>query len=335
MVTRLAVTAAVETLRLRAPLRISGHVFEHGEVAVVTLADGDLRGRGEAAGVYYLADEPASICETVAAHRERIEAGVAREDLLTWLPPGGARNALDCALWELESHRARQPVWKLAGLLEVAPRMTTFTIGADAPAVVTERATALGHARALKLKLDGDVEADIERVRAARRARPDAWIGVDANQGYTVDSLAQLLPALVDARVRLVEQPLARGRESDLEGFGSPIPLAADESAQCLADVEGLVGRFDVVNIKLDKCGGLTEGLQMAAAARRVGLRPMVGTMFATSLATAPGFVLAQVCDFVDLDSPAFLATDREPSVAYEDGRLWCPDTVWGAGSPD
>jgi L-Ala-D/L-Glu epimerase len=153
---------------------------------------------------------------------------------------------------------------------------------------------------------------------------------VDANQGFEIDDLDRLIAAMVEARVSLIEQPLARGREADLDGFRSPIPIAADESALVLADVAGLAGRFDVVNIKLDKCGGLTAGLEMAQAARGLGLGVMVGNMVGTSLAMAPAFLLGQVCEVVDLDGPTFLIEDRTPSLRYHDGKVYCDEAVWG-----
>ena len=326
-----AMDVRVENLRLKAPFRISGHTFLDVPVARVTLRQGGMTGRGEAAGVYYLQDAPAQMIETIEAQREAIEAGITREQLLALLPPGGARNAIDCALWDLDAKRARQPAWKLAGMHEVIPRITTFTLGVDAPDVMAKGAQAFVGARAIKMKLTGDPEADAARVAAVHAARPDAWLGVDANQGFTRDALESLVPALLDARVRLIEQPLARGCEAELEGFDCPIPLAADESVQGLTDIEGLVGRFDVVNIKLDKCGGLTEALRMATKARELGLKVMVGNMVGSSLAMAPAFVLAQVCDFVDLDGPVFLAADIAPAAVYENGSIWCPDAVWGA----
>jgi len=167
-------------------------------------------------------------------------------------------------------------------------------------------------------------------VRAVRAARPDCWIGVDANQGFRIQDLDGLIAALVAADVRLLEQPLARGREADLDGFKSPIPIAADESALTLADVAGLVGRFQTVNIKLDKSGGLTEGLAIAREARARGLDVMVGNMVGSSLSMAPAFVLGQLCDVVDLDGPIFIAKDREPAVLYRDGDVWCDPAVWG-----
>jgi L-alanine-DL-glutamate epimerase-like enolase superfamily enzyme len=320
----------VEKLRLSAPFRISGFVFEEQDVVVVTLDDGEHRGRGEASGVYYLGDTSPTMVKGIEAVRADIEKGIDRAALQKLLPPGGARNAVDCALWELESHRLGVAVWELAGLTPPKPLLTTFTLGADDPAVMAAGARKYAQARALKLKLTGDLPADIERVKAVRAARPEVWIGVDANQGYTVDKLEPLLAALVPANVKLLEQPLKRGREADLDGFKSPIPVAADESVLSFKDVAGLVGRFDVMNIKLDKCGGLTEALAMAHEARRLGLKVMVGNMVGTSLAMAPGFVVGQLCDVVDLDGPIFLAKDREPSITYVNGNVWSGEQVWG-----
>ena len=322
---------AVETFRFAAPFRISGYVFEKQDVVVVTLGDGTHRGRGEASGVYYLGDGPEQMVAAVEANREPIEAGISREALRELMPPGGGRNAVDCALWELDAARAGVPVWTLAGVGAPQPLVTTFTLGADDPAAMADGARRFEHAKSLKLKLTGELELDIERVRAVRAARPDAWIGVDANQGFTIDTLDPLVSALVEAKIALLEQPLARGREADLDGFVSPIPIAADESALSLADVPGLVGRFDIVNIKLDKCGGLTEGLAIATTARSFGLEVMVGNMIGTSLAMAPAFVLGQLCNFVDLDGPIFLAADRTPAVAYSGGTVWCGGEVWGS----
>jgi L-alanine-DL-glutamate epimerase-like enolase superfamily enzyme len=326
----LGVDVRIERLRLKSPFRISGYTFTEVPIALVTLHQGGVEGCGEAAGVYYLDDTPGRMARTIEAHRRIIESGINRERLMGLLPAGGARNALDCALWELESKQAGQPVWKLAGIERPIPKITTFTLGADDPRTVADGAEALTDARSLKLKLSGEIEVDAERVRAVRAARPDVWLGVDANQGFTLDSLSKLLPVLVAARVELIEQPLARGHEAELERFDSPIPLAADESVQGLADMGNLVGRFDVVNIKLDKCGGLTEALAMAERARQLGLKVMVGNMVGSSLAMAPAFVLAQLCDFIDLDGPTFLAADRTPSIVYRDGAVWCPEEVWG-----
>lgn len=323
-----------EPLRLTAPFRISGHTFQDVPVTLATLRDGAFIGRGEAAGVYYLDDRPDGMLATLESHRQQIEAGLTREALREWLPAGGARNALDCALWELEARRAGVPAWQLAGIVAPRPLLTTFTLGADEPAAMAQGALGHTHARALKLKLTGEADLDIARVRAVRAARPDAWIGVDANQGYVPDTLQRLLPVLVEARVSLLEQPCARGRESDLDGIDHVIPIAADESVQGLDEIDALVGRFDVVNIKLDKCGGLTEGLLMAARARELGMKVMVGNMIGTSWAMAPGYILGQHCDIVDLDGALFLTGDRTPGVIYADGHIDCPDAVWGAPGP-
>ena len=328
---KLTLTVTTETLRLAKPFRISGHVFETSGIVVVTLDDGAHRGRGEAAGAYYLGDDVPGMLETLESARAAIEAGPSRDELRDLLPPCGARNAVDCALWELEAARAGKPVWALAGIAEPRPLRTTFTLGADEPAVMAAGATAYADARSIKVKLTGDLDLDIARIRAIRAARKDVWLGVDGNQGFARDQLDPLIAVLREADVSLLEQPLARDRDADLDDYDSPIPIAGDESLLSLADIPGAVGRFDVVNIKLDKCGGLTEGLMMAAEARARGLGVMVGNMVGTSLAMAPGFVLGQGCDVVDLDGPTFLAANREPSVTYRDGTIWAGPEVWGS----
>ncbi|BDU17454.1 dipeptide epimerase [Lysobacter auxotrophicus] len=322
-----------EDLRLSAPFRISGHVFEVSPVTLVTLRSGTRIGRGEAAGVYYTRDTPELMLTTIERLRDVLEDGISRHELRALLPSGGARNAVDCALWELEAALAGVPVWRLANMDAPRPLLTTFTVGADDPAVMAERARAYTHARAIKLKLTGEADLDIERLRAVRAARPDAWIGVDANQGYMPDTLAQLLPVLVDEGVSLLEQPCRRGFEGELEGVDRTVPIAADESILDLDELEERAHWFDVVNIKLDKCGGLTEGLMMARRARELRKRVMVGNMVGTSLAMAPAFLLGQFCDIVDLDGPLFLDHDREPGVVYADGHVDCPANVWG--TPD
>jgi L-alanine-DL-glutamate epimerase-like enolase superfamily enzyme len=321
---------AVEKLPLAAPFRISGFVFLEQEVVVVTLDDEKHRGRGEASGVYYLNDTAQAMLAALESTRHAIEAGIDHTALQSLLPSGGARNAVDCALWELDARRLGVPVWKLAGLPPPKALVTTFTLGADDPAAMAAGARKYPQARALKLKLTGDLQLDVARVRAVRAVRPEVWMGVDANQSYSIDGLDALIGALMAANVSLLEQPLKRGHEADLEGFGSRIPIAADESALGLGDLAALVGRFEVVNIKLDKCGGLTEGLAMARQARRHGLQVMVGNMVGTSLAMAPAFVLGQLCDIVDLDGPIFLTQDRTPSMSLADGTAWCGDDVWG-----
>jgi len=320
----------VETHPLAAPFRISGYVFEASDLVVVELDDGQNRGRGEAGGVYYMGDEAPQIVEALEANRAAIEGCGSREELRQLLPAGGARNAVDCAMWELEANRLGIPAYRIAGIDAPRKLITTFTLGANTPEVMAQGARNYATARAIKIKLTGELDLDIARVRAVREARPDVWIGVDANQGFGIADLPALVEAMVEQRVSLLEQPIARGREADLEGFESTIPLAADESALGLEDVPGLVGRFQTVNIKLDKCGGLTEALLIAAEARKLGLGVMVGNMVGTSLAMAPAFILGQLCDVVDLDGPTFLKQDRVPGVEYADGEIWCPDDVWG-----
>lgn len=331
----LTLRVEVQKLRLAAPFRISGFVFEEQNVVVATIEDGVHRGRGEASGVYYLNDTSQTMIPAIERVRNAIEEGIDRDALQRLLPAGGARNAIDCALWELDAHRFGVPVWKLARLPPPKPLLTTFTLGAEDPAVMAAGARKFAHARALKLKLTGELNLDLARVKAVRAARPEVWMGVDANQGYAIGELNLLIDALVTQNVSLLEQPLKRGREADLDGFTSKIPIAADESALNLGDLAGLVGRFQVVNIKLDKCGGLTEGMAMAHEARRLGLRVMVGNMVGTSLAMAPAFVLGQLCDVVDLDGPIFLAQDRTPCITYTDGTAWSGEEVWGGSDPD
>lgn len=320
-----------ESRPYKKPFRITDYVFTEAQVLVATLRDGDSVGHGEASGVYYHDETPSRMADQVESVRDRVEAGIDRETLLGLLPPGGARNALDCALWDLEAARSGIPAWQSANVRRPVPLRTTFTVSADTPERMATVARAYTHARALKLKLTRDDAAAC--VAAVRAARPDVWIGVDANQAFTRRWLEELLPSLVEARVELVEQPLPRGEDGALAGLRSPIPLAADESVQDLHDIGPLAEYYDVINIKLDKCGGLTEGLSMAHEARRLGLRVMVGCMNGTSLAMAPAFVLGQLCDFVDLDAPTFLARERQPSAEYADGNIWCPDSVWGAAA--
>jgi L-Ala-D/L-Glu epimerase len=327
---RLTLQVEIEKFPLKEPFHITGYTMVDTDVLVVTLTKDGHVGRGEASGVYYRqGDDVPAIKSQVEAVRARIEAGIDRDSLQQLLPVGGARNAIDCALWDLEAKLSGQPAWQIAGLERPKPLLTTFTVGANKPEKMASDARAYAQAKAIKLKLTGE-PVDADRVRAVRSVRPDVWLGVDANQGFTRAFLETLLPVLVDSRVELIEQPFAIGQESQLDGFRSPIPLAADESAQSLADVAGLVGRFNVVNIKLDKCGGLTEGLAIAREARRLGLDVMVGNMVGSSLAMAPSYLVGQLCNVVDLDGPVFLSVDRAPPVRYENGLISCPEELWG-----
>jgi L-alanine-DL-glutamate epimerase-like enolase superfamily enzyme len=320
---------AIEKWPLKTPFRITGYTMTESEVVVVTLAQDGLTGRGEAAGVYYFQEDVPAVVKRIESVRAAIEAGIERVALQGLLPAGGARNALDCACWELESKRAGKAAWQLAGLEPPRPLLTAHTVGADSPQAMAEGARAFKYAKLIKLKLTGE-PTDADRVRAVREACPDVQLAVDANQGFTRASLDSLMPVLVASRTTLIEQPFKVGQEALLDGFQSPIPIAADESAQTLKDLPALAGRFSVVNIKLDKCGGLTEGLAIARAARRLGLEVMVGNMMGTSLAMAPGFLIGQLCQVVDLDGPLLLREDRSPAATYTDGMISCPEAVWG-----
>jgi L-Ala-D/L-Glu epimerase len=307
----LTLRVAIENWPLVEPFRITGYTWESWQTLLVSVEKEGCVGLGEAAGVHYRKDTPASMLRQIESLRLTIEAGVSRVSVQRLLPPGGARNALDCALWDLESKLAGRPAWQLADIDEPRPLLTTFTCGAAEPDSMAAAALGYSGARAIKLKLTGEA-IDAERVCAVRAARKDVWLCVDANQGFTPGSLEHLMPVLVEANVALIEQPFPFGQERLLDGFRSPIAFAADESAQCLADIPTLEGRFQVVNIKLDKCGGLTEGLM------------------GTSLAMAPAFLLGQLCDVVDLDGPVFLKGDRALPVRYVDGHITCPRSLWG-----
>jgi L-alanine-DL-glutamate epimerase-like enolase superfamily enzyme len=318
-----------ETFAYATPFRITNYVFTSAHVLVVSLMEGGRRGWGEAAGVYYHDETPPGMAAQIEAVRPQIEASADREALRELLPPGGARHAVDAALWDLEAKRRAEPVWKLAGTAAPRPLVTSFTVSAGSPEEMASEARRFRDAKAIKLKLTHADPAAC--VRAVRAARPDAWLGIDANQALSRASLEAALPALIDAGVALIEQPVPVGEDAQLDGLVSPIPIAADESVQGLADLAALQGRYDVVNIKLDKCGGLTEALAMAREARRLGLKVMVGCMSGTSLGMAPAFVLAQLGDIVDLDGPVFLRDDRATPATYDNGRIWCPDALWGA----
>jgi len=332
MTAALSLDVANHDLSLKAPFRISGFTMYSTPTVTATLRRAAASGRGEAAGVYYTGDTAEKAGATLRQLAAALPAGLDRTSLQQLLPPGGARNALDCAFWELESQERGQPVWALAGLPPPRKLLTTITLPAQSAAEMAAGARGYSAARALKVKLTGDLDEDIERVRAIRAARPDVWLGVDANQGYRPATLDSLLPVLVDCKVSLLEQPFRRGSEAQLDGLTLPIPVAADESCLDLRELERLPGRFAVVNIKLDKCGGLTEGLKIARRAQQLGLKVMVGNMIGTSVSVGPGFVLGQLCDIVDLDGPIFLTEDPPPTVSYDDGYLSCPPQVWGGG---
>jgi L-alanine-DL-glutamate epimerase-like enolase superfamily enzyme len=314
---------------MRAPFRITGHVFTALDCVVVEIAEGGRFGRGEAAGVYYLDDTADKAFEQILAIRPDLEAGLDREALQNLLPPGGARNAVDCALWDLECKLSGETVWKKAGVGK-RPLTTCQTIGVlDSPADAGKAAAALAGHELLKLKLTGD--RPIDRVRAVRAARPDARLVVDANQGLTLPQLQECLPEFAKCVVELVEQPLPRGEDAGLEGMFREVPICADESCLHRSDFDQAARRYDVINIKLDKTGGLTEALQLADAVSSRGLDVMVGNMLGTSLAMAPAFVVSQKARIADLDGPLVLKTDRIGALAYDQGVV-APFTsdLWG-----
>ncbi len=319
----------VERFEYHHPFEISGYVFDHSRVVTVTLSQGSHIGTGEASGVYYLGDDTDNIVAQIESVRDAVEAGVSRAELQSLLPRSGARNAIDCAMWALEAAQAQKSVAELAGVPRYGSLETTFTLGVADPEDMANAALKLKSATALKLKLGGEPRLDFARVAAVRSVRPDIWLAVDANQGFNRCDMDALITNLVTYDVSLLEQPLRRGCEEDLRGFGSPIPIAADESVLETDDLVDLVGLFDIINIKLDKCGGLTEALRMARRAKELGFGVMVGNMMGTSRAMAPAFVLGQYCSVVDLDGPTFLARDTEPAVKYDRGRISLQDPVW------
>lgn len=323
------IDAAVVRHKLAEPFRIAGQVFADIETVVLRLeADGHV-GQAEAAGVFYRDDMPQEIAAALSNAAATIAQGIRHADATRLFPAGGARNAFDCALWDLQAKRMGQPVWQLLGMAQPRPLLTTYTIGNAAPGVMATEATNYADACAIKVKLTGD-EDDGARIAAVRAARPDAWLAVDANRSLTPSSLARLVPALKAADVQLIEQPFEPGDDPLLGELDLPILVAADESIQTVADLDRLSRLYQVVNIKLDKCGGLTDGLRLAKRARALGLDVMVGNMLGTSLAMAPAWLVGQYCSIVDLDGPIFLAADRHPSASYHGGFIDCPNALWG-----
>ncbi len=309
------------------PFRITGHTFAFADIVVVSIHEGAARGRGEAAGVYYLQENSQTMMQQLQSVVPAIEQGANRQALLNLLPRGGARNALDCALWDLEAKMTGRSIWELTGITPKATR-TVLTVGIDTPEVMAQRAAEL-KSDTIKVKLSGD--GPLERIRAVRAARPDAELVVDANQGWTFEQLSKLAPEFADLGIAMIEQPLPRGGDAELEGFESPIILCADESCLDTTEFDQAARRYGMINIKLDKTGGLTEALRLAGMARERGIELMVGNMTGTSLAMAPGYVIAQYCRFVDLDGPCFQLKDREPAMVYDNGLVSAPTReLWG-----
>ena len=303
---------------LTQPFRISNFEWINSRCLVVQLCEDGFIGRGEAQGVFYLDETAESIFEQANAVAGEIRKGISRQELQDLLPAGGARNAIDCAMWDLECKKSGRTIWQLTGI-DPQPVTTVYTIGLeDTPEAMAAKAAAAKDAPILKIKL-GD-HLPFERLAAIRAARPDAQLVVDANQSWSFELLQEVIPKCIDLDLGMIEQPLARGADEMLEGFKSPITLAADESCLHTGELETAARRYSMINIKLDKTGGLTEGLKLARAAKAKGCKLMVGNMVGTSLSMAPSFVVAQLCDFVDIDGPLLLRYDHPMGLHYHKG---------------
>jgi L-alanine-DL-glutamate epimerase-like enolase superfamily enzyme len=298
-------------------------------VVVVEIAGEGRLGRGEAVPYARYGESPESVLDQVEALRGEIEAGLDRAGLQERLPAGAARNALDCALWDLDAKLAGARAWTLAGRPRLDPVKTCFTLSLAAPEEMAEVARA--HARWPMLKLKIGAADHLDRVAAVRAAAPRARLVVDANEALRFDDLVRLAPDLVRLDVKLLEQPLPAGADDVLEGWASPLPLCADESLHTRAELAACARRYQALNIKLDKAGGLTEALALKAAAQGVGLEIMAGCMVATSLAMAPALLIAQGARYVDLDGPLLLARDRTPGLAFTGSLIEPPPPeLWG-----
>ncbi|MEM9168876.1 MAG: dipeptide epimerase [Pseudomonadota bacterium] len=322
-------SVAVRTWAMRAPFVIHSRRWDAMAVVETTLSDGAVRGRGEGAPIFYKNETAEELRDAIETNRARIEAGVDAEAVQDLDMPSGARNALDAALWDLRAKRQGIPVWRLADMAPPEPVPALVTISLGSPTAMAEDAAARSAFPVLKLKLGPeDVVASVE---AVRRARPDATILVDANCAWDAPLLAEVAPALAELGVAMIEQPLHQDHDADIASVQSPIPLCADESCQSIDDLPGLVGRYQMINIKLDKCGGLTPALALARKAKRLGFDLMVGNMLGSSLAMAPAHILAQACAFADLDGPLSLASDQDAPLSYEGGRVSPPAAdLWG-----
>ena len=326
----LAAGTTIERWELIEPFATARDCVTHVPVLVATLCDASgRRGWGEAAGVDYDGETPDSMAAQVVAVQGALRDDLTHEELLHLLPAGGARNALDCALWDLRARQASCPVWQLAGLPEPHAVTTAFTLGLGDDADTRRKAREARAYPLLKLKVDAERHVDV--VRIVREEHPHARIVVDANQAWTRTTLERLMPHMHDLGVELIEQPVPRGDDASLDGLRPLLPLAADESCTDRASLGALVGRYQHVNLKLDKCGGLTEALAMCVAAARLGLGLMVGNMCGTSLAMAPAFLVAQRCGYIDLDGPLLQRRDRQAPIAYLSGRMSPPSSqLWG-----
>ena len=322
-------TIAEERWPIAGSFTISRGSKTEAHVVTVTLEDGGHTGRGECVPYPRYAETVPQVTAALQAARSRIEAGITPDAIASVLAPHAARNALDCALWDLAAKKAGKPVWQLAGLAEPKPAVTAYTLSLDTPEAMGEAAAKASGRPLLKLKLGR--EGDVERLKHIRRNAPHSRLIVDANEGWTADNLAAMLAACADAGVELVEQPLPAGNDEALRAVSRAVTVCADESAHGLDSLDQLVGKYDAINIKLDKTGGLTPAIALAHAARERDLRIMVGCMLATSLAMAPAFLLAPFAEVIDLDGPLLLKEDRSPAIRF-DGSLMhpAPTDLWG-----
>jgi len=324
-----------ESWPIAGTFRLSRGAKTRAEVVVVELAAAGAVGRGESVPYARYGESVEGVLAQLHGLSEAVCSGVTRAGLPALLPPGAARNALDCALWDLEARMAGRPVHALAGLGAPGPVVTSFTLSLDRPEAMGAAARRHAHLPALKLKIGGRDGADLARVRAVRAAAPASRISVDVNEGWGPERYASLAPELAALGVSIIEQPLRAGADEALASLPRPVPVCADESCHDRASLPALAGRYDLVNLKLDKCGGLTEALATRDAARAAGFGIMVGCMVSTSLAVAPAFLVAQGADAVDLDGPLLLERDREHGLRCVAGQLKPPaPALWG-GSGD
>ncbi|RAK60717.1 dipeptide epimerase [Phenylobacterium hankyongense] len=322
-------TARAERWPLAEAFVIARGAKTEAEVVVAEISDGACRGRGEATPYARYGESVDSVLAQIASAGDALEAGAGRAELQDLLTAGAARNALDCALWDLDAKRAGVRAWTLAGRARLDPVKTCFTISLGTPKEMAAAAAIQARRPMLKLKIGGP--DDLAGVAAVRAAAPRTRLIVDANESLGFDELRRLAPEFARLEVQLIEQPLPVGDDAALDGYVSPVPLCADESLHTRADLAACAGRYAYVNIKLDKAGGLTEALALAQAARTQGFGIMTGCMVATSLAIAPAMILAQGAGFVDLDGPLLLARDREPGLAITGSLLEPPSPeLWG-----
>lgn len=321
------VSARLESWPIARPFTISRGTKRAAEVVVATVTDGEFRGRGECVPYARYGETTRHVARTIEDYRGPFD----RDDLANALSAGAARNALDCALWDLAAKRSGRPAWELAGVSQPIDVVTALTVSLDSPAGMGERAFDARDRTLLKVKLGKDsVALDIERLRAVRVNAPDARLIVDINEGWSLTDLEAFIPAALEARVEMIEQPLAEGADAKLRRFRSPIPLCADESIRDGSNLAAIAERYQAVNIKLDKTGGLTRALALARQARARNMVVVVGCMVSTSLSMAPALLLSKFARFVDLDGPQLLVRDRDPGLEYNGSGLSFSGRVWG-----